>query len=132
MNAVFVTQPLYSDPYKLLLWSTASKRNIEKRLLCSTTFMLGSKGFLATTIIADLISTAGECYGIILSVVIFIGGLFSIFGTYSGFLPMGGVANMGAIGVLLAPLVGFSIILGTRWFSEMIVCIAMIARNTTK
>ena len=47
MNAVFVTQPLYSDPYKLLLWSTAPKRLFEEWLLHRTTFMLESGGFLA-------------------------------------------------------------------------------------
>ena len=47
MIAVFLTQPLCIDPFKLLRWSTASKQHFEEWLLHRTTFMLGSGGFLA-------------------------------------------------------------------------------------
>lgn len=97
----------------------------------------GSKGFLATTIMANLISTAGECYGIAIAIMGFSISLFSLFvdefrhitREFSDFVPFG---EIGLLGLLLFPVIGYIVVISFRFASELIMGIAQIARNTAK
>jgi hypothetical protein len=97
----------------------------------------GSKGFLATTIMANIISTAGECYGVTIAIMGFSISLFSLFvdefthitREFSEFVPFG---EIGLLGLLLFPIIGYIVVISFRFASELIMGIAQIARNTAK
>ena len=93
----------------------------------------GSRGFVATKIMADIISTSGECYGVIVGVLGFFTVLFSLFTEINlmrelDFLPFGA----GVMGIIAFPVAGYFIIIATKFLSEFISAIATIARNTAK
>lgn len=95
----------------------------------------GEKGFLSTTIMSNFISTCGECYGVVVG----IGGTFfsllslfsddlrSVTREFNSILPFG---EIGLIGLIMFPVLGFIIVIVFRFFSELIMGIAQIARNT--
>ena len=97
----------------------------------------GSKGFLVTTIMANIISTAGECYGVVVGIMGFFASLCSLLfdefrfitREFSGLLPFG---EIGLVGLVLFPVVGYTIVISFRFVSELIMGIAQIARNTAK
>jgi len=97
----------------------------------------GSRGFLATTIMANVISTTGECYGVTVGILGFFASFLSLFVNdlryltreFSNFLPFG---EIGLVGLILFPILGYIIVISFRFFSELIMGIAQIARNTAK
>jgi hypothetical protein len=97
----------------------------------------GSKGFLATTIMANIISTTGECYGVAVGILGFFASLFSLFidemgyltSQFSEFIPFG---EIGLVGLILFPILGYTMVISFRFFSELIMGVAQIARNTAK
>ena len=126
----------------LLFWAIFS-------LVCLTFFQIwinrknkllkldGSKGFLATTIMANIISTTGECYGVAVGILGFFASLFSLFidemgyltSQFSEFIPFG---EIGLVGLILFPILGYTMVISFRFFSELIMGVAQIARNTAK
>jgi hypothetical protein len=97
----------------------------------------GSRGFLATTIMANVISTTGECYGVSVGILGFFASFLSLIleefkyltREFSDFLPFG---EIGLVGLILFPILGYIIVISFRFFSELILGIAQIARNTAK
>jgi hypothetical protein len=97
----------------------------------------GSRGFLATKIMANVISTMGECYVVSVGILGFFASFLSLFTdefrhltrAFSDLLPFG---EIGLVGLILLPILGYIIIISFRFFSELIMGIAQIARNTAK
>ena len=97
----------------------------------------GKKGFLSTTIMSNFISTCGECYGVVVGVGGFTFSLLSLFSNdlryiarnFDNILPFG---EIGLIGLIIFPVLGFILVITFRFFSELIMGIAQIARNTAK
>ena len=95
----------------------------------------GEKGFVSTTIMSNFISTLGECYGVVVAVFGFVFSLLSLITgefayltrEFSNVLPIG---EIGLVGIIIFPVLGFVIVITFRFFSELIMGIAQIARNT--
>jgi len=90
--------------------------------------------FPATPVIAHLVQTFGEWFGAMIAIVGFgISLCVLIFGNEVGLLAdaFGGLYN-GALGLVLNPLIGFLIIVGFRYFAELLRALAAIANNTKK
>jgi hypothetical protein len=97
----------------------------------------GSKGFLATTIMSNIISTTGECYGVAVGILGFSLSLFSLF--IEDFRHLARdleeifiFGEPGLIGLILFPILGYTIVMSFKFFAELIMGIAQIARNTAK
>lgn len=94
-----------------------------------------SKGYVATTIAANVASTFGEILAVFWAV---IGTVFSvlalIFDDASSFTSLLGFEGMGSaiVDVIYFPITAFLILVFFRWTSELIVSLADIARNTKK
>ena len=92
--------------------------------------------FPVTPVIAHYFQTSGEWFGTFIAIVGFGFSLIaSIFlGSESGYLSsaMGLPFDQGFLGVVLFPLLGFAIIVLTRYFAELFRCFASIANNTKK
>jgi len=81
----------------------------------------GSRGFLATTIMANVISTTGECYGVTVGILGFFASFLSLFVNdlryltreFSNFLPFG---EIGLVGLILFPILGYIIVISFRFF----------------
>lgn len=69
-------------------------------------------------LVANLISTIGECYGVFVGIIGFFIALLSIFSNIVDLLPMAG--DYGLVGMILAPIMGFFIILLFRFVAEII------------
>ena len=94
-----------------------------------------SKGYVATTIAANVASTFGEILAVFWAI---IGTVFSvlalIFDDASSFTSLLGFEGMGSaiVDVIYFPITAFLILVFFRWSSELIVALADIARNTKK
>ncbi|MCC5850982.1 MAG: hypothetical protein JJU29_23080 [Verrucomicrobia bacterium] len=94
-----------------------------------------SEEFIATPVFAHFVQTAGEAFGALIAIV---GAGFSLvsflfFGDASRAIRQAvGVhgTDYGIIGVIVSPIIGFIVIVFTRFVSEQIRALAAIANNT--
>ncbi len=94
-----------------------------------------SRGYVATTIAANVISTFGEILAVFWGI---IGTIFSvlalIFDDASSFIRLLGFESIGSAiaDVIYFPITAFLILVFFKWAAELIVSLADIARNTKK
>ena len=94
-----------------------------------------SRGYVATSIAANVVSTFGEILAVFWAV---IGTVFSvlalIFDDASSFTSILGFEGMGSaiVDVIYFPITAFLILVFFRWAAELIVSLADIARNTRR
>lgn len=101
-------------------------------------FVTSGSEFVALPVFSHLIQTIGEWAGTFVAIAgvgASLGGLIassgsSGYGRSYGMDPMSMMGNVGAAGILIAPIVGFLILILTRAFAEQIRALARVADNT--
>jgi hypothetical protein len=93
--------------------------------------------FIATPSLSHLIQTLGEWIGTLIGFVGFVFGILSIItlgdaGYYLSRQLGVGFINMGKLSTIFAPILGFLIIVTSRFFAEQIRALVTIANNTKK
>lgn len=92
--------------------------------------------FVATPVFSHFIQTLGEWFGSWIAFVGFFAGLFSLIlgSDAASFLSAIGIGVVGGgiITIVVMPIVGFIVIIGSRFVAEMSRALAAIANNTAK
>lgn len=86
------------------------------------------QGFLSTKIITDLMKLLGECFAVIVAITGTVGVIAGLMSdAASDFVDSDGIYY-----ILIFPVIGYLILLGSRFFAEIINATADIARNTKR
>lgn len=91
---------------------------------------LVSDEFVATPILANLVQTFGEWFGSYIGAVGFAIVLISLL--FGASYDLGDFMKYGALGLIIFPVIGYTIIIFMRYLAELMRAIAAIANNTKK
>ncbi|MCK9255945.1 MAG: hypothetical protein M0P36_09185 [Bacteroidales bacterium] len=88
--------------------------------------------FVATPVLSHFVQTFGEWLGIFIAVFGFYASLIALIFAGSRFYFLGDFISEGAIALITLPILGFSIIVISRYLAELMRAIVAIANNTKK
>ncbi|MBD5297979.1 MAG: hypothetical protein HDS21_07885 [Bacteroides sp.] len=97
-----------------------------------STLLSPNSKFVAVPAVANLIQTGGEVFGIFMGVFGFYCSLFYLLLDTRFFFIPNDIYHLGIMGVIVMPIFGYVIVVGSRYLAELVLSIADIANNTDK
>ena len=86
------------------------------------------QSYLSTKIVTDLIKVLGECLATIITITGTVGVIVGLFSDAAGEV----VDSEGIYYIFIFPVIGYLILLGSRFLSESVIALTAIAQNTKK